>query len=370
MLILVVVTVTVAINGGLFEKSKEAAKGTEIGREKEELTSAIATAYNVETGKVDKTKLKDALGTGWSLAEGDTAPYTVTSPKGNKFTVAVDGTITKPSNISKGDFVEYNVAYTDVYNSNNKYTTTNGWRLLDYTDNGDGTYSNVKLISTGVPASLYYCYNDTTNNSWYVTDSTKLTDFRNILGSGYQFFTGTSTYYGLQAAAGLYYNFEDIKFAYGEKKRGYSLGWFTEIITNGITYNSTNTIETTGSNLFIPTGVNAEVRLLTLPEMNKMLGRTNIDSTSSITDSTGTKGLFVLQNIKDITGMSSYTYDLGYYWLASPNPVASLDNYVCGVSYDGSVGGTFISGGGVRPVVSLTSNVKLTDNGNGVLKID
>ena len=93
MLILVGVTVTVAINGGLFEKSKEAAKGTEIGREKEELTSAIATAYNVETGKVDKTKLKDALGTGWSLAEGDAAPYTVTSPKGNKFTVAADGTI-------------------------------------------------------------------------------------------------------------------------------------------------------------------------------------------------------------------------------------------------------------------------------------
>lgn len=93
MLILVGVTVTVAINGGLFEKSKEAAKGTEIGREKEELTSAIATAYNVETGKVDKTKLKDALGTGWSLAEGDTDPYTVTSPKGNKFTVSTDGTI-------------------------------------------------------------------------------------------------------------------------------------------------------------------------------------------------------------------------------------------------------------------------------------
>ncbi len=93
MLILVGVTVTVAINGGLFEKSKEATKGTEIEREKEELTSAIATAYNVETGKVDKTKLKDALGTGWSLAEGDTAPYTVTSPKGNKFTVSTDGTI-------------------------------------------------------------------------------------------------------------------------------------------------------------------------------------------------------------------------------------------------------------------------------------
>ncbi len=92
MLILVGVTVTVAINGGLFEKAKEAAKGTEIEREKEKLTSAIATAYNVETGKVDKTKLKDALGTGWNIEE-DTAPYTVTSPKGNKFTVSADGTI-------------------------------------------------------------------------------------------------------------------------------------------------------------------------------------------------------------------------------------------------------------------------------------
>ena len=37
MLILVGVTVTVAINGGLFEKSKEAAKGTEIEREKEKV---------------------------------------------------------------------------------------------------------------------------------------------------------------------------------------------------------------------------------------------------------------------------------------------------------------------------------------------
>lgn len=93
MLILVGVTVTVAINGGLFEKSKEAAKGTEIGREKEELTSAIATAYNVETGKVDKAKLKDALGTGWSVDGEEGGQYTVTSPKGNIYNVATDGTI-------------------------------------------------------------------------------------------------------------------------------------------------------------------------------------------------------------------------------------------------------------------------------------
>ena len=100
MLILVGVTVTVAINGGLFEKAKEAAKGTEIGREKEELTSAIATAYNVETGKVDKEKLKDALGTGWSVDEEEGGQYTVTSPKGNIYNVATDGTITDKNGTS------------------------------------------------------------------------------------------------------------------------------------------------------------------------------------------------------------------------------------------------------------------------------
>ena len=101
MLILVGVTVTVAINGGLFEKSKEAAKGTEIGREKEELTSAIATAYNVETGKVDKTKLKDAL-SGWTIDGEEGGPYTVTSPKQNTYKVAVDGTITEKKTIPAG----------------------------------------------------------------------------------------------------------------------------------------------------------------------------------------------------------------------------------------------------------------------------
>ena len=99
MLILVGVTVTVAINGGLFEKSKEAAKGTEIGREKEELTSAITTAYNVETEKVDKTKLENAL-SGWTVKENGDGSYTVKSPKENTYKVAIDGTITDKNETS------------------------------------------------------------------------------------------------------------------------------------------------------------------------------------------------------------------------------------------------------------------------------
>lgn len=193
MLILVGVTVTVAINGGLFEKSKEAAKGTEIGREKEELTSAIATAYNVETGKVDKTKLKDALGTGWSVDGEEGGPYTVKSPKQNTYKVAVDGTITEKKTIPagtklaeiycddencteethlhKGDYVNYTpktekTAYApDKGEGIGKYTGYTGgtaeqsipqenlnWRVLGQDNSG-----NILLIS-GAPteAGLYF----------------------------------------------------------------------------------------------------------------------------------------------------------------------------------------------------------------------
>ena len=193
MLILVGVTVTVAINGGLFEKSKEAAKGTEIGREKEELTSAIATAYNIETGKIDKAKLKDALGTGWSVDGEEGEPYTVKSPKENIYKVAVDGTITEKKTIPagtklaeiycddekckeethlhKGDYVNYTpktekTAYApDKGEGKGKYTGyTEGtaeqsisqedlnWRVLGKDNNG-----NILLIS-GAPteAGLYF----------------------------------------------------------------------------------------------------------------------------------------------------------------------------------------------------------------------
>ena len=184
MLILVGVTVTVAINGGLFEKSKEAAKGTEIGREKEELTSAITTAYDEATGKVDKTKLKDAL-SGWAIDGGEGGPYTVKSPKQNTYKVAVDGTITDKNETSartladmyctiedctdnthlhKGDYINYKPTTVaqpyapDKGKGIGKYTGyTEGeaeqsisqedlnWRVLGKDDNG-----NILLIS-GAP---------------------------------------------------------------------------------------------------------------------------------------------------------------------------------------------------------------------------
>ena len=127
MLILVGVTVTVAINGGLFSSAKEAAKGTEIGREKEELTSAITTAYDEATGKVDKAKLKDAL-SGWIVDGEEGGPYTVKSPKENTYKVAVDGTITEKKTIPEG------TKLAEIYCDDEKCTEETHLHKGDYVD--------------------------------------------------------------------------------------------------------------------------------------------------------------------------------------------------------------------------------------------
>ncbi len=186
MSILVGVTVTVAINGGLFEKSKEAAKGTEIGREKEELTSAITTACNVETGVIKEDDLNKALN-GWTVVGNGDGSYTVTSPKENNYKITSNGTVlekntlayiycpkedcTDSTHLHKGDYVEYKpTTVTQPYapdKGEGKGTYTGyrygdseqsipqenlNWRVLGKDDNG-----NILLIS-GAPteAGLYF----------------------------------------------------------------------------------------------------------------------------------------------------------------------------------------------------------------------
>ena len=179
MLILVGVTVTVAINGGLFEKSKEAAKGTEIGREKEELTSATTTAYDVETGVIKEDDLNKALN-GWTVVGNGDGSYTVTSPKENNYKITSNGSVlekntlayiycpkedcTDNTHLHKGDYVEYKPttvaqAYApDKGEGKGKYTGLTGgdseqsipqedlnWRVLGQDDKG-----NILLIS-GAP---------------------------------------------------------------------------------------------------------------------------------------------------------------------------------------------------------------------------
>ena len=250
----------------------------------------------------------------------------------------------------KGAFIKYDVEYTDM---GYEYTSTNGWRLENYELAADGkTLSNVRLISTGVPARMDYCYEDTTNNySKWITDNTKLTEFKNnVLGTDYNTYTGSRQYSALQVSAGFYYNLGQMTFeqvtTYDKKNQGY----YTKIKNGNTTYTSG---ETTGDNLFKARN-DANIRMLTLPEINRALGIDDIDNTI-IDDATG---LYKLNAISTGTDLKNNRYNTGSYWLASPYSDTGNYEIVCYVSCRGNVYGS-ISSEGVRPLVSLESRVQL-----------
>ncbi len=347
----------------------------EIGAKEEKILSNLVTttpAGDVEELEYEVTSNPTGIvsyenGKIKGLATG-TATITITAKRKDGTTLP-SKTCTVTVTSLAGKFVKYDVSYADMYLNDADgnpliYSTTNGWRLLNYTENADGTYSNVELISTGIPAKLYYYYNQG-NNEWFVKDDAGLDDFKtNILGNDYTYYTGTSTYYALQAAAGMYKNLKDIVFRYGtEGGSNYNQGFYKAITNSGTTYNSTDTTSTTsGANLF-KVG-NVGVRMLTLPEVNAARSASKT-STSSISTSQDKIGLYRLDQLKNVSGMEQYNYsNTGYYWVASPYPSGSSSNFVCYVRYGGDVYGNS-SNYGVRPVVSLGSNIHLVPSEDG-----
>ena len=296
--------------------------------------------------------------------------------------------------IAKGDFVEYGVAYNDIYYSEYEFTTTNGWRLLDYNYNADtNIYTNVKLISTGVPAGTYNYYADAINNDWWVEEETmqdpnapSLSKFREVLGGKYYtFYTGNDTYYALQTAAGTYYNFGEINFMQGGWS-SYNLGYFNSISIYGQAQdtptiydeNTMNDTEVKKGNELFKVRKDATIRLITLPEINRILKRTtgaddSVDSLTQISVTQDAIGLFRLNQLKNVTRMKNYDYGTVYYWLASPDPSTGARDNVCYVRADGTIGSMYYDYGnssGVRPVICISSNIQFTDsNDDGTLEI-
>ncbi len=88
MLILVGVTVTVALNGGLFSQAKDAVRKTQIEEDRESLLSAVVGAISNE-GTVDFAQLDKELG--WTGSDG-----AYISPNQNSFEVDEYGNITGP----------------------------------------------------------------------------------------------------------------------------------------------------------------------------------------------------------------------------------------------------------------------------------
>ena len=100
MLILVAVTINVALNGGLFQRAKNAKSDTQIQADNEELLSAVTFAYDEIEGTIDVAKLRNELRTGWQVTGN--GPYTCTSPNNNVFTLDTHGKITVKQDNGQG----------------------------------------------------------------------------------------------------------------------------------------------------------------------------------------------------------------------------------------------------------------------------
>lgn len=282
----------------------------------------------------------------------------------NQLNTYIEENILKPSDLAIGTYVKYKVTYTDMY-SGYEFKEKDGWRILKpgY-KNEDGTYSGVKLISTGIPAKLNYDSEtvknykyDGTIGKWAGT-VTQLAAYRS------NFYGPREDYYpNIIAASGLYYNFGKIPFTQG----------ISPIInTGGFTKINNKTSGSLTEDEFLAKGEKiegTEVHNLTIYELNearnKKAGADSFalnqpDETTFgnrvTTENDAAIGLFYLK------GLNKFNFNISEmrYWLASPSNV--YGNIIFYMNENGVFYGNYYNANmtfGVRPVVSLKDNVTL-----------
>lgn len=331
-----VVSKVTAISVADFEVETDQEKAIVVSTTPSSNVEELTYTYTLASGNANVT-LDESAGKVRGVTAG-TAEITITGTGVSGTNVSTTCTVTvKEAPKPIGEYVEYEVEYTDISSAGYNFTKSDGWRILSLgTKKVDGSYSDAKIISTGVPAGIYYNSNQQVNNSWW--DITKS-------GSAYQAASGLSTPA----------KFETIVF---NKKTGseaysagdYNLGYYTEIKNGETTYTSDNV---TAGTLF-KTDKAEEVDTITLAELNSALNRST-SSTDTLSVTNDPKSLFYLR------GLNQYNYSSTTecaYWLAS---AYSSDNmwYVQSgrvpVGYIGGINSNLCSR--VRVVVSLNSDI-------------
>lgn len=278
--------------------------------------------WSESTDIIDVTPSADGMSATIKAKKGGTDKITVTCSNGDisECTIKVE-TNKKPI----GEYIQYAIGYTDINDSTKVYTANDGlgWRILDVGSKDlNGNYTGVKIISTGIPASLYY-HGGKTNNVWYDNEQTD--------GTGNSF----------AAAAGLKNNFASVPLIQNGSTSTNNQGYYNSITVadadKGIGWDAAK------GTIFMTTKA-TEVHNLTLDELNKAEGYTTTDNiTASYPPSNN-----------DIDEL----FNLGYrYWLASPclngEDIRSVDaNGSFG--YGGMYGNKY---SGLRPVITLNSNI-------------
>ena len=255
-----------------------------------------------------------------------------------------------------GKYVNYDVAYTDIYTSY-EFTSEDGWRILDPgTRNGDGTYSNTKLITTGIPMKLYYnsqqnpATTSNQNSKWWGTYEQVNERY------GLSLTSWVSSYSRYFAAYGLEYNFESVPFS-ATTNTTKNKGYYTSIT------NDEATSTTTGA-IFL-NSTSESVHAVTVEEMNKELNSVN-GNTNRTETKLGTVNASVdLRSLFYLKALNNYNYSTSSstttpYWLGSPNDDSiGLVRFQTAGTFAGGTDNTY----GIRPVVVLNTTI-YNEDGN------
>ena len=282
------------------------------------------TITNV-TGNATKENDKTIKGTGTSDGTATVTITGETTGKTKDITIAVK----KAEVLGVGSYVNYSVDYDNVGTTSNgeyipKDEYAGKWRILDLgANNSDGTYGTeenpVRIVSAGVPLS-YYHYN---NSSTSVTNLT----------TGF-FSTPINT---------------ETKTNYNYYKCGFKNG--STALTN---INDVKNLF--NNNLTAKNGETPKVQAMTKEDLDKVYDPTGAITTAATTYVIDAK----FDNMLAIPSKDKSRY-YARYWLAS---VSYTEHLWC-VSIDGRLYGDFESHYGVRPVVSLVSNISITKGTNG-----
>ena len=242
------------------------------------------------------------------------------------------------------------------------FTATDGWRILSRTRNAlDSSKFDIEIISTGIPAKLFYYYNPSSseeeNNNWWGTTSQVNSTY------GLNLSSWTSSKSGYYAAYGLVNNFSGINFDNGTSQSTANKGCWQSVAG-----------KTSGTGVgFIASGFKTEtinVHNLTLEELNTARGYTglNLTNTKSTATEDGDTGLFYLRNLANENSKFGYTSNANpYYWLGRTYPdfTDSLYNIIntgiIGYGGNGSVENNSNFARGLRPVIEI-KGVTMTQN--------
>ena len=304
-------------------------------------TGSITATFNSTTGVITITSGSEI---------SDNNKVEIVDNNGTKY-----GTINVAVISVIGDYVNYNVPYTDMYSDTDpntdglqgyNFTAIDGWRILSRTKNTtDQNKYDLKIISTGIPALLkYYRYDNPTNSRnanyewWGSTEQVNST-------YGLSLSSWSNGYSGYYAAYGLNNNFKFIYFDNGTNQSTENKGCWKNV--NG-------KISGTGAD-FIASGFESEtisVHNLSLQELNTARNLAPILTTSTaITD--GDTGLFNLKNLINENSNFCYNANKIDYMLSNIGFGNDGSGDLLYVSTNGGFSNIMADLCGLRPVIEI-----------------